>query len=105
MSAESNTPPTETKSTDQTNMMKMMMAMMAQQKTPQKPQQMAPQQPKLTPYDQLYIKSKNALDSDFILKGLEYRMVKWRLERDLLEKYNRRQVLPDYTKLSVRNLV
>ena len=102
---------------EQTEMMKMMM--MAKQLTEaqkidankaklqqQQKQQMAPQAPpQLSPYDKMYISSKNALDSSFVLKGMKFRGVKWKLEQDLINKYNKQMPLPDYSKIAISDLV
>ena len=103
---------------DNTEMMKMMMMakqvsnnqaeetkkiQMQKQQQQQQQQQTAPPQP--SPYDKTYISSKNALDSSFILKGMKYRGIKWKLEQDLLSKYNKRMPLPDYNKIAISDLI
>lgn len=100
---------------DNTEMMKMMMmakqvsnnqaeeTKKIQMQKQQQQHQTAPPQP--SPYDKTYISSKNALDSSFILKGMKYRGIKWKLEQDLLSKYNKRMPLPDYNKIAISDLI
>lgn len=55
----------------------------------------------LSPYDQAFINQQNLIGESFFLKGRANRYVKFRAENDLIEAYENKRPLPDYTKISL----
>ena len=55
----------------------------------------------LSPYDQAFINQQNLIGESFFLKGRANRYVKFRAENDLIEAYQNKRPLPDYTKISL----
>jgi hypothetical protein len=54
-----------------------------------------------SPYDQAFINQLNLIGESFFLKGRANRYVKYRAENDLIEAYENKRPLPDYTKISL----
>ena len=57
----------------------------------------------LSPYDQAFINANNLVNESFFMKGNQNRCIKFKAQNDLIEAYERKKPLPDYTKISLYN--
>ena len=57
----------------------------------------------MTPYDQAFINANNLVSESFFMKGKQNRYVKFKAINDLISAYERKQPIPDYTKISLYN--
>ena len=54
-------------------------------------------------YDQSFINAQNLVSESFYMKGKQNRYVKFKAINDLMSAYERKQPIPDYTKISLYN--
>ena len=54
-------------------------------------------------YDQSFINAQNLVSESFYMKGKQNRYVKFKAINDLISAYERKQPIPDYTKISLYN--
>ena len=57
----------------------------------------------MTSYDQAFINANNLVSESFFMKGNQNRYVKFKAQNDLIEAYEQKKPLPDYTKISLYN--
>jgi hypothetical protein len=54
-------------------------------------------------YDQAFINAQNLVSESFFMKGKQNRYLKFKAINDLIDVYEKKQPLPDYTKISLYN--
>lgn len=74
---------------------------------PNQPQgQFQQQQPaQLSQYESHFIAISNSIDANFLLKGMEYRMIKWRMKQLLQKAYDEKKTLPDFNQIPISNFI